>query len=269
MRHVPVLIAAVVMLVTGPLAFSHGRDSSTGNLSIEVVSEKGSTFLSIPHQDFWKGKTHIIKRYLEARRGENYGIVIRNGTSERIGLVVAVDGRNIISGRKSELKNTEDMYVVNGYEHGRYDGWRTAKDKVNRFYFTDTADSYAMKTFNDVSSMGVIAVAVYREKERPKPLKEKKADLIPGAPSAGSPAGSKMEGTTNDATGTGFGDERYSPTLRVVFEPEDTPIQKTLVKYEWRDALCRKGILNCEQEPRNRLWEEDEYAPYPPGYSRK
>lgn len=270
MRYAHVSIIAVVVMVMAPFAFSHGRDSLTGNVNIEVVSEKGSTFLTIPHQDFWKGGTHIMKRYLEARQGENYGIVVRNGTSERIGVVVAVDGRNIISGKRSDLKNTEDMYVVNGYEHGQYDGWRTARDKVNRFYFTDMADSYAMRTFNDSSSMGVIAVAIYREKEQPKPLlKEKKMDLAPGAPSAGGPARSKMGGTMNEATGTGFGDGKYSPTVRVTFEPEDTPAQKTLVKYEWRDVLCRKGILNCQQEPKNRLWEEKEYAPYPPGYSRK
>ena len=77
------------------------------------------------------------------------------------------------------------MYVVNGYEHGKYDGWRTARDKVYKFYFTDTADSYAMRTFSDSTSMGVIAVAVYREKERPKPLHEqKRIERAPGAPSA-------------------------------------------------------------------------------------
>ncbi len=270
MRYVQVLIIAVVVWVTASFAFSHGRDGLTGSVNIEVVSEKGSTFLTIPHQDFWKGRTRIMKRYLEARQGENYGIVIRNGTSERIGVVVAVDGRNIISGKKSDLKNSEDMYVVDGYGHGQYDGWRTAGDKVNRFYFTDMADSYTMRTFNDSSSLGVIAVAIYREKEQPKPLlMEKKADLLPGAPSAGSPARGKMGGIMNEAAGTGFGDEKYSPTVRVIFEPDEVPIQKTLVKYEWRDVLCRKGILSCQQEPRNRLWEENDYAPYPPGYSRK
>jgi hypothetical protein len=38
-------------------------------------------------------------------KGENYSIVIRNNTPERIGVVIAVDGRNIITGEKSFLKN--------------------------------------------------------------------------------------------------------------------------------------------------------------------
>jgi hypothetical protein len=269
MRYLLVsIIAAFIMSAAAP-APAHRGDPFRGEVSIEIVSERGSTFLTIPHKDFTKGETHIFKKHLEAKRGENYGILIHNRTPERIGLVIAVDGRNIISGKKSDLKNGEDMYIVNGYEYGKYDGWRTASDKVHKFYFTDIADSYSMKTFSDSTAMGVIAVAVYREKERPRLLHEqKRLEHAPAAPSAESSARSKAGGARDESAGTGFGDEQYSPVIGVAFEPELTPIQKTLVKYEWREVLCRKGILNCLHEPKNRLWDEDEYAPYPPGYPR-
>ena len=73
----------------------------------------------------------------------------------------------------------------------------------------------------------------------------------------------------DQAAGTGFGEGQYSPTVRVAFDPERKPVQKTLVKYEWRETLCRKGIINCGQEGRNRLWDEGEYAPFPPGHRGK
>jgi len=184
-------------------------------------------------------------------------------------VVIAVDGRNIISGKKSDLKSSEDMYIVNGYEHGKYDGWRTASDQVHKFYFSDTADSYVMRTFSDSTAMGIIAVAIYREKEQPKPFYEqKRLDRAPSAPLAERSAKSKAGATRDESAGTGFGEEKYSPVIRVAFEPDLTPFQKTLVKYEWREVLCRKGILNCGQESKNRLWDEGEYAPYPPGYPR-
>ena len=262
------IIAAITMTVATP-SYAHNRGPLSGEVSIEIVSESGSSFLSIPHKDFTKGETHIIKKYLEARREENYDIVIHNRTPERIGAVIAVDGRNIISGKKSDLKNSEDMYIVNGYGQGRYGGWRTASDKVHKFYFTDMSDAYAMRTFSDSTAMGVIAVAIYREKERPKRLYEqKRPDNAPTAPSAESSAKGKTGALRDERAGTGFGDEQYSPVIRVVFEPDLTPAQKTLIKYEWREVLCRKGILNCRLEPKNRLWDEDEYAPYPPGYPR-
>jgi hypothetical protein len=269
MRYRAILIIAAMMMAAAATAYPHGKGRVEGEIGIEIISESGGTFLRIPHRDSWKGGTHIIKQYLEARRGENYGIVIHNITPERIGVVIAVDGRNIISGKKSDLKHNEAMYIVNSYEQGEYDGWRTDSDRVHKFYFTDTADSYAMRTFSDSTTMGVIAVAVYREKEKPQPLYEQeRRDYTPPAPSAERAAQGKAGIARDESAGTGFGDERYSPTIRVAFEPESAPIQKTLLKYEWREVLCGKGILNCTEEARNRLWDEDAYAPFPPGYQR-
>jgi hypothetical protein len=267
MRYGLWLILVVVMMAVAAPVYPHSGEEWRGGVSIEVVPEAGGPFQSIPHRTFWSGGTHILKSYLEARKGENYGIVIRNQTAERIGVVVAVDGRNIISGRKSNLEKTESMYIVNPYEQGRYNGWRTASDKVHRFYFTETANSYAVKTFGDSSSMGVIAVAVYREKERPRPLYQgKRLDSAPPAPSAESSAKSQAGVGREERAGTGFGNEEHSPTIRVAFEPDSRPVQKMLVKYEWRETLCQKGILNCGREPGNRLWDEGEYATFPPGY---
>jgi hypothetical protein len=269
MRYLVLSVLAVFMLATAaaPL-YGHQKIQLGETATVEVVSESGSTFLSIPHRDFSKGGTRIIKKYLEARKGESYGIVIHNMTSDRIGVVIAVDGRNIISGRKSFLRNSEEMYIVDGYEHATYEGWRTDSDTVHRFYFTDTADSYSVRTFEDSTAMGVIAVAVYREKDRPQPLyQSKRSQPSPAAPSAGSLGAGKSEASRDESAGTGFGDKQYSPTVKVAFEPGSIPVQKTFVKYEWREVLCKKGILQCRQEPRkNRLWDGDEYAPYPPGY---
>jgi hypothetical protein len=269
MRYRAILIIAAMMMAASAPAYPHGKSRLGGEVNIEIVSESGGTFLFIPHRDSWKGGAHIIKQYLEARRGENYGIIIHNTTPERIGVVIAVDGRNIISGKKSDLKNNEAMYIVNSYEQEEYDGWRTDSERVHQFYFTDMADSYAMRTFSDSTAMGVIAVAVFREKERlQQRYEQERRDYRPAAPSAESAAQGKAGIAGDESAGTGFGDERYSPTIRVVFEPESTPIQKTLMKYEWREVLCRKGILNCREEARNRLWGEDVYAPFPPVYPR-
>jgi hypothetical protein len=270
MRYQIVALLAVLVLAVAAPVYAHTGDGGREQVSIEIVSESGSSYLSIPHKDLFKGRTHIIKKYLEARKGDNYAIVIRNMTPGRIGVVIAVDGRNIISGKISDLKNSEEMYIVSGYEHNRYDGWRTDRDAIHKFYFTELADSYAVRTFSDSSAMGVIAVTVYREKEHPRLLQQnRRSESAPPAPLAESSARSKADAAKDESAGTGFGEEHYSPTIRVVFEPEDCPLQTTLIKYEWREVLCRKGILQCRQEKGNRLWDNDNYAPYPPGYSRR
>ena len=267
MRTILASVLAAVILATAAPAQSFGRGRFSGEVSVEIVSDQGSAYLAVPHKDFQKGLTRVTKKYLEAKRGENYGIVIRNTTPERVGVVVAVDGRNIISGKSSELGNAEDMYIIEGYGLARYDGWRTDKDTVHRFYFTEPADSYSVRTFADTSAMGVIAVAIYREKDRPKPLKERKrrGPAAP-APSLEGDSQGKSKALMDKSAGTGFGNSQYSPTVQVAFEPESIPMLKTLLKYEWRETLCRKGLLSCGKETGNRLWDPDGYAPYPPGY---
>ena len=268
MRYVLSVVLAIMLLAAGT-AHSHRVDKLQGGVSVEVVSDSGAALLAIPHKDFWKGGTRIIKNYMEAKKGEKYSLVIRNSSPERIGVVIAVDGRNIISGKKSDLKPAEEMYLVSGYETGRYEGWRTDQDTVHRFYFTDPGASYSATTFRDTSAMGVIAVAVYREKDRQPLIEEmRKRESAPAAPSAGSAAPGRSL-AKDQAAGTGFGEGQYSPTVRVAFEPEQTSAQKVLVRYEWRETLCRKGIINCGQEGRNRLWDDGEYAPFPPGYRGK
>ncbi|MBI4698714.1 MAG: hypothetical protein HY758_07370 [Nitrospirae bacterium] len=259
---------AILILVSLIYFAVPGYSCITENVGVEIRSDDGGAYTAISFKDVKTGGTHIIKKYLEAKKGEDYSIVIRNNTHERIGVVIAVDGRNIISGKSSDLKNNEDMYIVEPYGYTELDGWRTDRDTVHKFYFTDVSDSYSVRTFGDSSAMGLIAVAVFREKDRPivneRQMRKGKVPM-PGARSYPF-AESESKKNESGAAGTGFGHEQYSPTIKVKFEPESDPFQKILVKYEWRETLCSNGILKCRTEERNRLWDGDEYAPYPPGY---
>jgi hypothetical protein len=130
-------------------------------------------------------------------------------------VVIAVDGRNIISGKKSHLKNSEPMYIINRYEVARHEGWRTDSKTVHRFYFTNIDDSYSMRTFSDSSAMGVIAVAVFREKDRPRQLYKKESRRnAPAARAAEMSPEGEASKFRDDRAGTGFGDQKHSPTIK-------------------------------------------------------
>jgi len=132
---------------------------NTGNaVQVQVRSEKGRILPLYPVAARFPNR----KVYAEAVKGDHYTILVRNLLDRRVGIVVAVDGRNIISGKKSWLRNDERLYVLEPYGQGEFKGWRTSLDSINRFFFTDVADSYAA-AFGDDSAMGVIAVAVYPE----------------------------------------------------------------------------------------------------------
>ncbi len=258
MKTAVMVIMAIVVTLTSAPAFA----AMQGSIDLEIISDRGDRFPLIPNREYRSGPTRTVKSYLEARRGENYTLRIRNRLPERIGVVVAVDGRNIITGKSSNLNSGEMMYVIGPHSEASLEGWRTGAAHVNRFYFTGDYDSYSVRTFGDASAMGVIAIAVFREMQRPLALQpEPRASGKAAAPSA---PRSRTSEAARDEAGTGFGSEQYSPVVRVEFEPEVHAWERVLVKYEWREELCRKGILKCRPAARNRLWDSDEYAPYPP-----
>ncbi len=241
--------------------------ASAAMVDVDVVSDtRGALPLYRAGSPAHAG-TH--RAYLEARKGERYGIRVRNNTGGRIAVVVAVDGRNVISGARSDLRADERMYVVAPNESATYDGWRTAQDTVNRFYFTEPGDSYAA-AFGDRSAMGGIAVAVFREADAPRiarrdgrgPAVRPEMELGAGAPGAASR--SLAPEKRSESAGTGFGEETDSPSVTVAFRPEPRAAERHFLKYEWRDTLCRKGVVDCRWSG-NRFWDDDGYAPYPPG----
>jgi hypothetical protein len=231
-------------------------------VDVSIVTDNGQVLPFYPHRS-----SHGLKKvYAEAVRGDHYRIVVRNNLNRRVGVVVAVDGRNIISGQKSWLKNNERMYILEPYAVNEYSGWRTGQERVNRFYFTDVPDSYAA-AFGDQSAMGVIAVAVYPEVQRYK----RPADLsttAPGPrPQADAEAKSSARGEASQSAGTGYGREEYSPSRQVSFEPEARAVETILVKYEWRATLCRMNVISCGTtygQTHNRLWDNYGFAPPPP-----
>jgi hypothetical protein len=236
-------------------------------VNVQIVSNSGTefaTYRTYPrvHQD---GRYF----YVEALKGARYSIQVTNRSGGRIGVVIAVDGRNIISGKKSDLKRDERMYIIGPHETNTFEGWRTDMDRTNRFYFTEASDSYAEKVFDDASAMGTIALAMYRE--RPPeviPYSEGQFRMrdapAPAAAQGRSESGAagKLEKKRDKEAGTGFGETAYSPSRVVHFDPEQEPAEKIVLKYEWRSELCRKGIIQCG--PKNRFWPEGwDFAPIP------
>jgi hypothetical protein len=233
-------------------------------VDVSIVTDNGH---SLPFYPF-KNSRGINKVYAEAVKGDHYRIVVQNRLNRRVGVVVAVDGRNIISGQKSWLKNNERMYILEPYAVNEYSGWRTGQERVNRFYFTDVPDSYAA-AFGDQSAMGVIALAVYPEFQRCK----RPADLSTAAPGKARETDAMKKdapaarGEASQSAGTGYGREEYSPSRQVSFEPEARAAESILIKYEWRATLCRMNVIHCGttySHSRNRLWDDYGYAPPPP-----
>jgi len=238
---------------------------------VDIVNDAGQAFRQYPINSSY----NVKRAYIQATNRQQYNIRVRNMTGRRVGVVVTVDGRNILSGKKSWLRSNEKMYLLEPYQTSVYKGWRTGKNRINRFFFTESGNSYA-GAWGDKSAMGVIAVASFYEKRpvyrAPRRSYSKAAPTVGAAPAPApmmrrAPA-SKFR--RSDA-GTGYGRTERSDSTTVEFRPESRAASKVFYKYEWRNKLCKRGIIVCrnrppQPRPHNRFWREtgQGYAPPPP-----
>ena len=150
---------ASASLTTGAHAWpAPARDEVNGNLVDVQVLVDGWPVPLYARPGAWD------KSYFQAFRGRNYSLVMKNQSNDRVGIVISVDGLNVVNGQRSELSNHEGMYVLDPYESATIQGWRTSLHDVRRFVFVDEERSYASRTDQANGDMGWIRVLSFRER---------------------------------------------------------------------------------------------------------
>ena len=136
-----------------------GHFTADGNLVDVQIRVEGSTAPLYFRPGRWD------RHYFQAYKGRNYALVVRNNTGRRVGVLIAVDGLNVVNGERSRLSHDEPMYVLDPREEAVIRGWRTSLDEVRRFVFVDEDRSYAERTGQANGDMGWIRVLSFREVE--------------------------------------------------------------------------------------------------------
>lgn len=183
-------------------------------VSVEIHSDSRGR-LAMDYDRYSRGNSDF---YIIAQPDERYEIRVRNNSRRRLGLVISVDGLNIISGKTSYHRPNESMYLLEPGQTGSFTGWRQDYDSVARFYFTEAADSYAART-GQFGRPGQICVAVFYEREpvivRFESSKSSDAELMREAPQAG----------------TGYGENSYAPVRTADFNPESFAARMIRIGY--------------------------------------
>jgi len=171
-----VCLLSAIALCTGAL-LAAAPAGAVGNLvDVNVIDRDSGAPLPIyRHQGQW---------WVAGQPGARYAIEVRNTTGERVLSVMAVDGVNIVSGETASWDQTG--YVLYRWDGTQIAGWRKSDSTVAAFHFTALPNSYAARTGRP-DNVGVIGVAVFREKAPPPPA------AIAPAPAAASSSLSNQE----------------------------------------------------------------------------
>jgi hypothetical protein len=212
--------------------------------------------------------------YVEAEPGREYSIRLTNRSGDRLAVALAVDGLNTIDARHTNPRQAM-KWVVDPWETVEISGWQVSRERARRFFFTTEARSYAA-TLGDTRNLGVISAAVFREKCRP-PDHEVLGGAAAPAPAAPAKSMNRAEssasrekgvdaGLSEDLAATGMGRATDHRVTRIRMELEADPCQRIDIRYEYRDALVRLGVLPKPRNPMARReqahgFESDSYCP--------
>jgi len=218
--------------------------------------------------------------WVAGRPGAKYAIEIRNRMGERVLAVTSVDGVNVVSGDTASWG--QSGYVLDSGGRYRITGWRKSNSEVAAFTFTASPNSYAARTGRP-GNIGVIGVALFREKQReiayvapevsappPSPAPTSSATSAPARDRAASSGRSSSEPYMSEAVtrpklGTGHGARESSFVVNVEFERlQPQPNEVIRIRYDSLDNLVAMGII---ERPHSIVPAADPFPGSPePGY---
>ena len=239
------LLAAALLSRGGTYA------AESGGYAIEVLVD------GTPLQEYAARDT----RYIEALKGREYSIRLRNRTGERVAIALSVDGLNSIDARTTSAVEAR-KWILGPYQTITLDGWQTSAATARRFFFTSEEQSYGA-WLGKKRNLGLIAAAVFRE-NRPVAILQERAEHRDRAPGRSDESGgaaaprpeTRMKDSAeagpamraqpvppDDLAATGIGSETSHPVRQIAFDAEDSPTAVLELRYEFHAGLVRLGVL--------------------------
>jgi hypothetical protein len=209
--------------------------------------------------------------YVEALKGREYAIRLRNPYGVRAAVALSVDGLNTIDARETSAAGAR-KWVLDPYETVVISGWQINSAEARRFEFTTEARSYG-QALGKTANLGIISAVFFRERvvttrnehdgahrEAPAPRAGAPAESQPSASAAG-----KDQKADTDYAATGMGRRTGHAVTQVWLDLEEAPAQSVNIRYEFRPQLVRLGILPATPSP-DRLQRRENARGFEPGF---
>jgi hypothetical protein len=110
---------------------------------------------------------------------EEFSVVFRNNTAQKIETLISIDGINTTNGKLASTNTSDERWVVQPYGVLELKAWRESDQGGAAFRFTNSQNSVAAHTTGDLSSLGIIAAAVFVEGEKPEPIRVIEKEYVP------------------------------------------------------------------------------------------
>jgi hypothetical protein len=184
-----------------------------------------------------------------------------------VAVALSVDGLNTIDARRSTAWNAS-KWAIAPYGTINIKGWQMSSVRARHFYFTSERDSYGAK-LGQTANLGTINAVFFRERTptpvpvvppHPRPLEDERGEMNQSEPapkseqrdrsSAGASSNAARSrsaeaypGRDDDYAATGIGRSVQHDVTWINMELDPRPTAEVALRYEYRSALVRLGVL--------------------------
>jgi hypothetical protein len=195
---------------------------------------------------------HEGRWYVEALKGRDYAIRMRNPYGVRVGVALSVDGLNTIDARQTTAASAR-KWILEPYQTVTISGWQTSRTEARRFEFTTEERSYG-EALGKTDNLGVISAAFFKERGSTRmtdAATDRRRQAPPAAPQPSAASESQRADASeksaasaeNEYAATGMGGRTSHAVTQVWLDLEDAPAQIVNVRYEFRPQLVRLGVV--------------------------
>jgi hypothetical protein len=197
--------------------------------------------------------------YVEAVRGRDYALRITNPLPVRVAVALSVDGLNSIDARHAPARDSR-KWVLGPYESVVISGWQVSGETARKFFFTGERSSYGAQ-LGQTENLGVIEAVFFREREPYREARQRPNEAAPfnrDAPAAKGQAESRAGAPeasaklSDDYAATGMGGRTRHAVTEVALDLEPAAVATLRIRYEFRPALEKLGLLSRPDDPLDR-----------------
>ena len=218
-----------------------------------------------------KGRT-----YIEALRGAEYELRVRNSSPERVAVALSVDGLNTIDARHTSVWDAS-KWVIEPYQTITISGWQMSSERARRFYFTNERDSYGAK-LGQTANLGVISAVFFRERgpvrpvtprqpiyrERDSSIRGQEAPTAKSSPQEAARDNRAIRPRPDDEyAATGIGRSVHHDVRWVDMELDSRAAGAVTIRYEYYSALLKLGVVPREPSTLQRREDSRGFSPEP------
>jgi len=211
---------------------------------------------------------HEGRWYVEALKGREYAIQLRNPFGVRVAVALSVDGLNTIDARQTSATDAR-KWVLDPYETVTISGWQTSRTEARRFEFTTEERSYG-QALGKTANFGVISAVFFKERVPEVRTADEGARSRAQQPAAAPRPEALAKRENDEYAATGMGRSTDHVVTQVRLNLEDVPSHTVNIRYEFRPQLVDLGVLPATpiHDPLRRRERargfEPGFAPVPP-----